>query len=149
MKLWRVSRHVDLEGEGGFYAAGRWHHKGRPVIYASEHAALAIIEFLVNIVDRALIPSDTTLYSIQIPKDAPMGMIAPGLLPSDWKSQHSLTRELGTEWLDGISEVVLQVPAATTAGNNFLINPRHPDISRLSIVDRIQPPFDERLMTLK
>ena len=108
MKVWRVSRYVDLEGKGGLYAAGRWHHKGRPVIYASEHPALAIIEFLVNVVDRALIPSDTTLYSIEIPKEAPTGMIAHSLLPTDWKSRHLLTRELGTEWLDGISEVVLQ-----------------------------------------
>jgi RES domain-containing protein len=146
VKLWRVSRYVDLEGKGGLYAAGRWHHKGRPVIYASEHAALAIIEFLVNIVDRALIPSDTTLYSIEMPTDTPTGMIAPGLLPADWRSRHLLTRELGTEWLDGTSEAVLQIPAATTAGHNFLINPKHPDISRFSIVDRIQPPFDRRLL---
>lgn len=149
MKLWRVSRYVDLEGKGGLYAAGRWHSKGQPVIYTSEHAALAIIEFLVNVGDRKLIPEDTTLYAIRAPENAVARRVDTKMLPPDWRWRPDLTRSLGDRWLEEGAELTLAVPAATTKGTNILINPQHPHMSMLSIVERITSPFDARLLDLK
>lgn len=149
MKLWRVSRYVDLEGKGGLYAAGRWHSKGQPVIYTSEHAALAIIEFLVNVGDRKLIPEDTTLYAIHVPQNAASRRVDMEALPANWRWRPDLTRSLGDRWLEEGAELTLAVPAATTKGTNILINPQHPHMSMLSIVERITSPFDARLLDLK
>lgn len=119
------------------------------MIYASEHPALAIIEFLVNVGDRKLIPEGTTLYSIEVPGDIPVQNLPCNFPAANWKRSTAETREYGTQWLDRADELVLQIPAATTEGNNFLINPRHRDISKLLIVDRIAQPFDDRLIALK
>ena len=41
MLLWRMSNHADLSGEGGRRVAGRWHERGRPVVYLSEREPAA------------------------------------------------------------------------------------------------------------
>ena len=33
MVLWRISRHRDLDGNGGLRAAWRWHERGFPIVY--------------------------------------------------------------------------------------------------------------------
>jgi RES domain-containing protein len=49
MRLWRISNYADLSGEGGRRAEGRWHERGRPVVYLAEHAALALLETMVHL----------------------------------------------------------------------------------------------------
>ena len=45
MLLWRLTRrpHADLSGRGGEIADGRWHSRGRPVVYCASSAALAVL----------------------------------------------------------------------------------------------------------
>ena len=150
MKLWRISTYVDLSGEGGRYASGRWHLKGRRVIYAAETAALAMIEYLVNVGDRSRIPDNACLFSISIPQAMSRSEIDIAQLPRDWKNQELVTRQLGSLWLDQCSTALLKVPAATAPeASNYLINPGHADSRLCSIVDRYMPPFDKRLLPLK
>jgi RES domain-containing protein len=46
--IWRLMREkyarVAYDGGGGLVSSGRWHHAGHRVAYASEHAALAVLE---------------------------------------------------------------------------------------------------------
>lgn len=49
MILWRISNHADLRGIGGLKAAGRWHSRGRPVVYLAESQPGALLEVLVHI----------------------------------------------------------------------------------------------------
>lgn len=48
MTIWRLMREkyarVAYDGGGGLVSSGRWHHAGHRVAYASEHAALAVLE---------------------------------------------------------------------------------------------------------
>lgn len=44
MLLWRLSSYEDLSGRGGLIASGRWHNRGRAVVYCAESHELARIE---------------------------------------------------------------------------------------------------------
>lgn len=150
MKLWRISSYVDLSGEGGRYVSGRWHLQGPRIVYAAETAALAMIEYLVNVGDRSRIPENACLFSISIPSVVSRSEIDIARLPQDWKNQELVTQQIGSAWLDRCSTALLKVPAATAPeASNYLINPKHADCGLCTIVDRYMSPFDQRLLTLK
>lgn len=51
MSIWYRAHHspnIDMvfSGAGGLYVSGRWHHKGRKVIYCSQSIALCTLEWL-------------------------------------------------------------------------------------------------------
>ena len=56
VKLWRISNYADLAGRGGQLAEGRWHSRGRPILYCAEAPSGALIEFPVHL-PRDLMPS--------------------------------------------------------------------------------------------
>ena len=43
MRLWRISNHASLSGEGGLHASGRWHTRGRRVVYTGKHLQLVLM----------------------------------------------------------------------------------------------------------
>jgi RES domain-containing protein len=47
--LWRISNYADLSGTGGVLHPGRWHHRGRPIVYLAESPAAALLEVLVHV----------------------------------------------------------------------------------------------------
>jgi RES domain-containing protein len=58
-----------------------------------------------------------------------------------------VSRDIGDHWLDRSASALLQVPSAISAkGANFLLNPAHPDATRVSVAEVIQAPFDPRLL---
>ncbi len=70
MKLWRISEFTTLSGEGGLLASGRWHSRGRPVVYLSDHPASALLETIVRLqVDPDNLPDTYKILSIETPDD--------------------------------------------------------------------------------
>lgn len=61
--------------------------------------------------------------------------LAPSSLPPDWQTHPAPLPlvELGRRWAEEKEHPVLKVPSAVRgeAGWNYLINPRHPDFSRI------------------
>jgi len=67
--------------------------------------------------------------------------------PSNWIENPTGTAECGTEWLAGNTEVLLSVPSVVVPEQrNFLLNPAHPEASRLRQVYERLFRFDTRLM---
>lgn len=69
-------------------------------------------------------------------------------LPDDWRQLPAppSTRELGSRWVAQSRSVVLGVPSVVVNGEvNYMLNPRHPDFSRLKIGDPQPFSFDPRL----
>ncbi len=67
--VWRICRRpfADLSGEGARLYGGRWNSPGRPLIYAAETAALAVLEVRVHLdLDWYTLPDDYVLASIDI-----------------------------------------------------------------------------------
>ena len=68
MWLWRISNHASLSGEGGLHASGRWHARGRRVVYLADHPASALLEVMVHLeIDAEDLPSHYQLLGVDVP----------------------------------------------------------------------------------
>ena len=146
MELWRISNYADLSGVGGLQAAGRWHTRGKRIVYLADHPASALLEMLVHM-DRELIPATYRLLRIVISDAVTVDSIGNDALASDWRTQPALTRQIGDQWLDESATALLQVPSVIVPiGKNFLLNPAHPDAAKVTIAAVVNAPFDPRLL---
>ncbi len=142
MFLWRISNYATLDGIGGTLQSARWHTKGRPIIYAADHPASALLEMLVNF-DTSLLPDSFQLLKIAVPEGVQtfQAKVKPG-----WTKEVTITRAIGDKWLQGRSSLLMQVPSAILPQVfNTIINPLHPDAQRLKIIDVLAVPLDARL----
>lgn len=139
MQVWRVCRQpfADLSGEGARLFGGRWNSPGRPVIYAAESAALAVLEVRVHLdLEWDVVPDDYVLVAIDLQTLTPE-IVAD--TPAD-------PIGVGNAWLASGRSALLRVPSVIVPeSSNILINPRHPDIAVISIARTRSFAFDERL----
>lgn len=149
MKFYRLCKSIHaraLSGHGAELSGGRWNSKGLAVIYASESIALCTAEIAVHI-PLGMLPVDYVLLSYEI-HDVKVETIDLGNLPDRWNSYpHSFsTQQIGDKFLLRKKSLALRVPSAVVPQEfNCLINPKHKEISRLSILN-VQPyTFDVRL----
>jgi RES domain-containing protein len=118
------------------------------VTYASESLALAGLEVLVHC-DLDLLPADLMAIEIFIPKTVKYAELSLADLPRTWQKYPApaALQRLGNAWLDGARGCVLRVPSAIIpTESNFLINPRHPDLKKLSVTRKFDFRFDSRLV---
>jgi RES domain-containing protein len=142
VKLWRVSheKFADLSGIGGLYRPGRWHSVGRPIVYAAEHSALAMLEVRVHLDLQMTQLSKFVMMKINVPDDVPMGQI------DAEPQEEAVTRALGDAWLASSSACICRAKSVLAPeAFNYLINPLHPDIGRLGIEVVAPLVFDARL----
>jgi len=144
--LWRISNYPNLSGKGGLKAAGRWHSRGRLIVYLAESAAGALLETLAHTeIDGEDVPESYSLLKVSVPDgleiqrlDTPAGV--------DWKSDQKLTQSIGDAWLKGKQALLARVPSAIVSETwNYLLNPEHPDAAQLHIVAVTQERYDPRL----
>jgi RES domain-containing protein len=93
--------------------------------------------------------NDYISIPIEVPDDLPVRILPIAELPVGWDSpeQGNSTRELGTTWANSTETAILVVPSAVLPRErNYLINPRHPDFSRIIFHDAEPFFFDKRLM---
>ena len=150
MRVWRICSHSNttLSGAGGIHASGRWHRIGTPVVYCASSPSLAALEVLVHI-DRRHAPDDLRLLVIEIPDDLQIEDVEPVSLPRGWEQipAPAQLQALGSEWLGSLRSAVLRVPSALLpVERNFLLNPRHPDATRIRVVADQAFAFDRRLL---
>jgi RES domain-containing protein len=147
MRLWRISTHADLSGEGGLLASGRWHSRGSRVVYLADHPASALVEVLVHLeVDPEDIPQSYQLMAVDLPDNIAFQAIEPNRLAPNWHNQVPLTRESGDQWLRENQTALLRVPSAIVPfAMNWLLNAAHADAAKARIVEVIRAPFDQRL----
>jgi RES domain-containing protein len=147
MRLWRNSAHADLSGEGGLLASGRWHTRGRRIIYLSDHPASTLLETLVHLeVDPEDLPDAYQLLAVDIPEDVRFELIEEDHLAPGWREDVGLTRGLGDRWLRENRTALIGVPSAIVpASVNWLLNPAHVDGAKARVTEIIRAPFDPRL----
>lgn len=143
MILWRISNYADLKGLGGLRAEGRWHSAGRPIVYLADHSASAILEMLVHC-ELDVLPPTYQLLKVEVPDDAILN-IDPAALPGNWRDDQDATQSIGDTWLVDAPSLLLCVPSALTPdGQNYLLNPDHPDAGRCHIHQVRLHPLDPR-----
>lgn len=128
-----------FSGDGAMRFPGRWNGLGSPVVYASAHVSLAILEMLVH-ADRASLITGYVFFEVQFDERL-VHAVAAKSLPTSWRDSpapDSLAR-LGDEWRRSNRSTVLRVPSAVVPmEHNYVLNPAHPEFSSL----RISSPFD-------
>jgi RES domain-containing protein len=153
MRIYRISNYLDLNGDGGRRAAGRWHNKGRPIVYCAATAAAAMLEAIAYLArsDPTVIPSTFQLLTIELPAIVKRESVSRTQLPLDWQDRLTHTRAIGDAWLRGEKSAVLVVPSALAPHTeNYLLDPAHTDLQppgggRIKVVDVAKYPFDSRL----
>jgi len=151
MVLWRLTRrpHADLSGRGGELAEGRWHTRGRPVVYCATTAALTVLEVRVHLdLPLELLPDDYVMTRIEAPEDLAMRTVELANLPKGWQKDENLCRPVGDLWLAECSTPLLAVPSAIVeVERNLLVNPKHPDAARVTVAEITAFTWDERLFS--
>lgn len=147
MILWRISNYADLSGSGGLLHRGRWHNRGRPVVYLAESAAGALLETLVHIEAShpSELPRSYQLLEVDVP-DAARVMDVAEPLGSGWQQELAATRRIGDQWLGAQASLLLRVPSVVVGRTfNVLMNPAHPQAQTCRVVSVARYPFDGRL----
>lgn len=152
LTAWRITTasraNLAFDGEGARLHSGRWNSVGTPVVYLAENCALAILEMLVHIEFAAamdmyvLIPVTFDLHLVRTLQKRSM--------PRDWSANPSppSTQAIGDKWVAQGHDLLLSVPSALVPSErNFLLNPKHPDFSKLHIGAPQKFKFDPRFFT--
>ncbi len=150
---WRLTtpRYADLSGEGARRAGGRWNPRGAAVVYAGDHPALAVAEYLVHVRDPEDLPDALVFLRVAVPDDVAVAAVTRAELERadpDWRRAASPgCLAAGAAWLAGGAAAVLRVPSAVVPlAENVLLNPAHPDAARCTIVETIPYVFEPRLL---
>ena len=149
MVLWRISNYATLDGSGGLKISGRWHTRGRRVVYLSSTPASALLEILVHLeMPVEDVPKSYSLLEIEVPADIAIENLKTfAELPKKWEDNQVFTREAGNFWLDRNSAALLEVPSALAPHTSkFLMTPEHPDATRIRIAAVAHYRIDERLL---
>ena len=126
---------------------GRWHFRGRRVVYCAQSPAAALLEILVHFeIDIQNLPVRYRLLKIEALDDVPVERVSVDDLPANWP-QTEVTRELGERWLVKGSTALLSVPSAIVPETfNILLNPAHQDAKRIVVVQTGEHAIDPRLL---
>jgi RES domain-containing protein len=139
--VWRICRRpfADLSGDGARLYGGRWNTPGRPLIYAAETAALAVLEVRVHLdLDWDMLPDDYVLVAIDTAAIVAETIQEP---PGD-------PRAIGDAWIESGRSALLRVPSwIVPESYNVLINLAHPDAPSIQLGSVRPFQFDQRLWT--
>jgi RES domain-containing protein len=115
--------HGVFDSSGTFLYPGRWHSAGARVIYAAEHASLTVLETLIHAGGRKMPPK--AISRIHLPDDL-------SIESAPWMEMPA-SQAFGDAWVKEARSGVLRVPsiAVNRVESNFILNPHHPDFSRL------------------
>ena len=142
-----VTEYSDLKGIGGLFGSGRWHKEGNLVVYAASSRSLSVLEKFIH--EEDIDVPDLSMISIYIPDDMPYEQYTLHDLPENWDSIHSAnldgTQSMGTKFLIAAAYAYLKVPSAIVPHEyNYIINPAHPDVHRIKIIDKHDYRYDGR-----
>lgn len=153
MKVYRVERNKylksTLKGIGAALTEGyRWSSHNTYLVYTSESRALATLEVSFHLDLSEDLPTDRSYVEIDIPDDIQILEIDPADLPENWDSRPPIleTQFIGDDFVKGGAAAVLKVPSCIVHQEyNYLINPNHPDSSRIKVISETPMNFDPRI----
>ncbi len=151
ISAWRITKQKHAKtaftGEGARLYGGRWNSAGRPAINTAESRALALAEILVHL-ESAQVLSRYVVFQVEIDASYIVGVDV-GALPKHWRQEPAprWLQAIGDDWLASGKSAVLCVPSAIVTGEfNYLLNPLHPDFSKLRIHGPERFPINTRLI---
>lgn len=146
MRVFRIQnrRYVShlLDGEGARLYGGRWNPVGTPLVYTSTTPELAVLEVMVHTDGTPLqdLPPQVQV-ELDVPDDAVETIVAADL-------PVGLAQYLLPRLVTGYPFLGFALPSAVmpnSPSRNVLLNPQHPLLSRVRVVDVVEHRFDGRL----
>lgn len=142
MLVWRLCRkeYANLSGVGASLYGGRWNAPGSPVIYTASSLSLAFVEIIPGL-RKNMIPKGFVSLLITIDEKVSKKELTIEDFPKYWRQEKGkrwFIKE-GDQWLKEKETLLLIVPSVIVPEEkNVLINPLHPDISKVKI-ETIKP----------
>lgn len=155
VSFWRIATRgrnwgpTDLSGGGGAATGGRWNQKGVPVVYAATSVALACLETLVHM-NQGGLPIARYLVELEVPREV-MDSGRNVEVPQDWNALPTsfAAAKAGTDWLQSGTSLLLFVPSVIVPiESNVLLNPAHPDLAKVKVINHGAFRYDGRLVQL-
>ena len=141
-RAWRIVKqnHADtaFDGNGARLYGGRWNSLGLRLIYTGGSLSLASLEILVHLNPRV------SFNYVAIPVDFDPELvetIVPASLPAEWRDEPPppATKIIGDSWVRQARSAILEVPSVIIPSElNYLINPAHPDFTKI-VIGKPQP----------
>jgi RES domain-containing protein len=145
---WRIAdgRFEPFSAVGASLVGGRWNSPGRGVIYASQSYAGAMLECLAH-AGIGRVPRTQVALEIAIAAAVLVERRDEAAVPSAWdRADLRVARAFGDAWIRERRTAVLVVPSVVARrGGNVLINPRHPDFSKIVVGTPEPVVWDARL----
>lgn len=153
MIVFRIEREkyleMTLEGIGASMSKGyRWNSMFTKVVYTAESRALATLEVSVHLDLNEDLPNDRYYVAIEIPDDVLISEVKLEDLPQDWdnKPPTTTTQIIGDDFIHYNEAAVLKVPSSIVPQEyNYLINPNHPDFTKIKVISAYKMNFDARI----
>jgi RES domain-containing protein len=148
LSAWRIvkARHAAaaFDGEGARLNGGRWNSPGVRVVYVSVNKSLAALETLVHLTP----PVTSTFVAVPIEFEKALVEFFPvKSLPAGWNAEPPslLSQQIGDTWAKTARSAILALPSVLTDETNYLLNPAHPDFSKIAFGKPEPFTFDPRL----
>jgi RES domain-containing protein len=150
MILYRIARCPyanDLSGTGARLYGGRWSGIGKAVVYLASSSSLAVLEVLVHL-QPLMVPDDYCRTEVEVPHDNILS-VKINELPADWRdiSPPQILTRFGDSFIKEGKYLLLKVPSSIVPNEfNYILNPAHPDMSKVKLLNREPFDFDSRLV---
>ena len=148
MNVYRISKCKytgSLTGEGAAAYGGRWNSKGTYIVYTAATPSLALLESVVHISNIPV--DDYCMATIEFPENK-IKEIKFTDLPENWflNPAPDQLKSIGDKFIKDNIFLALKLPSAIMMEDfNLLLNPNHPDFSKVNLVGTRTIPIDERL----
>ena len=135
----------DITGTGAFLYGGRWNDPGKYLVYTAENNVLAAFEVALR-VPLEHISKNYVMVPIEIPDKTEVMEPA---LPRQWHLKMEITRSIGEKFVNERKYLMMKVPSALISDSfNYLINPNHALIKKVTVLDARPILFDKRLLEM-
>jgi RES domain-containing protein len=156
VKIWRIATDTpdytadDQSGAGAKYTGGRWNRPGTPMLYCASSISLACLETLVHL-KLGELPLNRYLICVEVPFSAWKAALqfsptGPGV---GWDAvpYGKISLDAGESWAGSKASLLYKVPSVVVPREtNVLINPLHPDASKLKFTKIERWTYDTRLV---
>ena len=144
-----------MTGQGAYLFGGRWNSPGRHAVYLSGTLTLAMLEVLVHIDDTEAFLEKSHIYHSVNFGEADVSVLEAASLPQGWNARPETraSQQVGDEFLERAEHLVLALPSVITPSGlrydplymNYLLNPKHPEVSGVELGRIKELDWDVRL----
>jgi RES domain-containing protein len=127
--------------------AARWNPNDVEIIYTASLRSLACLENTVHR-SQAGLSQLFSVMTVNCPDDLKIKSIQLNDLPDYWADydQMHFIQNIGEKWIRENQSPILQVPSSIIEEEvNYLLNPKHPDFSKIKLIKSQPFVFDKRI----